>query len=333
MTTVDSSYVSTTVDDLLPVEPKLSKLDSAAPENIHDILIDLSHFKVTKVLQNNTNRKVVCLQGTFESKEGDAVVILEKTAFAEENLNNTDCFTVENTLEKVFQNDIYGDYKYFPGLELSTIKTTIIHPATEKHIVKFSTQRFYMVNETPTIYSNIVLPALCEEESNLQWVYNILEHKSETERIVYEDPDPETGFILVPDLKWSGEVDTLYLLAIVNKHHIKSLRDLTQEHLPLLQNIRDKGIEAIKTKYSLDASQLRIYLHYQPSFYHLHIHFCCLKHEAPGILAEKAHLLSNVISNIELLSDYYQKVTIPFAVRENDKLFKKLECEGILNKC
>ena len=35
-----------------------------------------------------------------------------------------------------------------------------------------------------------------------QWVYNILEKKTESERIVYEDADPETGFILLPDMKW-----------------------------------------------------------------------------------------------------------------------------------
>lgn len=73
-------------------------------------------------------------------------------------------------------------------------------------------------------------------------MYNILEHKSESERIVFEDVDPDNGFIMVPDLKWSGEIDTLYLLAISNKRNIKSLRDLTQEHLPLLKNIKDKGI-------------------------------------------------------------------------------------------
>lgn len=82
----------------------------------------------------------------------------------------------------------------------------------------------------------------------------------------------------------------------------------------------------------MDKSQLRIYLHYQPSFYHLHVHFTYLKYEAPGILAEKAHLLSNVISNIELLSDYYQKITLPFVVKETDNLFKKFEEAGVLKK-
>lgn len=37
------------------------------------------------------------------------------------------------------------------------------------------------------------------------------------------------------------QTDDLYLIAIVNKRNIKSLRDLTSEHLPLLQNIFQKG--------------------------------------------------------------------------------------------
>ena len=37
------------------------------------------------------------------------------------------------------------------------------------------------------------------------------------------------------------QVDDLYLIAIVHPRDIKSLRDLTSEHLPLLQNIFQKG--------------------------------------------------------------------------------------------
>lgn len=69
-----------------------------------------------------------------------------------------------------------------------------------------------------------------------------MEHKSEKERIIYEDSDPKSGFILLPDLKWNGTtLETLYLLGIVFQRNLKSLRDLTSEHLPLLKNIYDKG--------------------------------------------------------------------------------------------
>ncbi|CAG9761652.1 unnamed protein product [Ceutorhynchus assimilis] len=212
------------------------------------------------------------------------------------------------------------------------IKTTIIHPATEKHITKYSSHNCYIVDETPEIYNKIVLPQIIQDKFDLQWVYNILEHKSESDRILIEDTDPVDGFVVVPDLKWNGEIDTLYFLAICNRRDLKSLRDLTGDHLVLLNNIKTKTLQAIEAKYKLDSSQLRIYLHYQPSFYHLHIHFTYIKHEAPGILAERAHLLTIVIGNLQLASDYYKKITIPFVVRENDKLFARLEKEGIL-KC
>ncbi|XP_066152061.1 m7GpppX diphosphatase [Euwallacea fornicatus] len=312
---------------------KRQKLDENSSDSIHCSLKDLSAFKLKTVLHNNTTRKTVCLQGTFESTEGNALVILEKTAFAGENLvPESEYFTERSLLSKVFHNDAYGDYKYFPVPELNTIKTTVIHPATDKHILKYSIQQNYMVDETPEIYNSVILPHITKDKFDLQWVYNILEHKSESDRILVEDADPINGFVTVPDLKWNGEVDTLYFLAICNRRDLKSLRDLTGDHLSLLKNIQAKTKATIQEKYNLDSSQLRIYLHYQPSFYHLHVHFTYLRHEAPGILAERAHLLATVISNLELMSDYYQKVTIPFVVRENDGLFSKFEEKGILKK-
>lgn len=76
----------------------------------------------------------------------------------------------------------------------------------------------------------------------LQWVYNILERKAEVERIVFEDEDPLTGFVLLPDIKWDQkQLENLYLVAICHTHGIKSLRDLDRSHLPLLKNILTKG--------------------------------------------------------------------------------------------
>uniref|UniRef100_A0AAR5PA77 m7GpppX diphosphatase n=1 Tax=Dendroctonus ponderosae TaxID=77166 RepID=A0AAR5PA77_DENPD len=312
---------------------KKQKHDKDATESVHNHLKDLSGFQLDTVLLNNTSRKTVCLKGSFKSQEGDALVILEKTAFSAENLTPTsEYFTEKSYLEKVFHNDAYGNYTCFPVPELNSVKTTIIHPATEKHIIKYSSQNSYMLDETPDIYNNIVVPHITSDKFDLQWVYNIIDHKSESDRILVEDTDPINGFVVVPDLKWNGDLETLYFLAICNRRELKSIRDLTAEHLPLLNKIKATTINAIKSKYGLDGSQLRIYLHYQPSFYHLHIHFTYLRHEAPGILAERAHLLTTVISNLELISDYYQKATIPFVVRENDSLFEELAKQNLLKK-
>ena len=73
-------------------------------------------------------------------------------------------------------------------------------------------------------------------------MYNILEKKAEVERVVFEDSDPVTGFVLLPDLKWDQkQMENMYLVAICHTQGIKSLRDLDSSHLPLLKNILLKG--------------------------------------------------------------------------------------------
>jgi len=124
-------------------------------------------------------------------------------------------------------------------------------------------------------------------------------------------------------LKWDGKaVETLYLLAITHQRNVKSLRDLNASHIPLLKNIREAGIKAIQEKYGIEESRLRIYFHYQPSFYHLHIHFNPLSNEAPGIFCEKSHLLDTVISNLEIVPDYYKKATLSFVAYEGQELLE-----------
>lgn len=76
-----------------------------------------------------------------------------------------------------------------------------------------------------------------------QWVYNILNKETEADRIVFEDTCPDSGFILLPDMKWDRkDMDALYLQALVHRRDILSLRDLDQSYLPLLKNILEKGL-------------------------------------------------------------------------------------------
>lgn len=208
---------------------------------------------------------------------------------------------------------------------LAELKVSIIYPATEKHINKYSAQEFFLIEETPEMYSNVTLPFLMNEQFTLDWVYNILEHKQEADRIIYEDLDPTDGFMLLPDYKWNGQIESLYVQAIVMNRNIKSIRDLNATHLKMLKNIKTKGLENIKSKYGLKEDQVRAYFHYQPSFYHLHVHFTSLKYDAPGIVCEKSHLLNSVINNIELMPDYYQKSTLSFTVGEKSNLYKAIK--------
>ena len=61
------------------------------------------------------------------------------------------------------------------------------------------------------------------------------------DRVLYNDPDPETGFLILPDLKWDQkQVENLYLTGLARKG-IWSMRELRQEHLPLLKKLVCKG--------------------------------------------------------------------------------------------
>nr|XP_028563630.1 m7GpppX diphosphatase isoform X4 [Podarcis muralis] len=203
----------------------------------------LAEISVRKVLRESARDKTIFLHGQVNSASGDgtdAVVILEKTPFQEENI--AELLKKHTKLQLQMSNDIYSTYHLYLPPELNEIKTTVVYPATEKHLQKYLRQELSLIQETGEDYKKITLPFIESQSFSIQWVYNILEKKAEADRIIYENPDPAHGFVLIPDLKWNQkQVDDLYLIAICHCRGIKSLRDLTAEHLPLLKNISREG--------------------------------------------------------------------------------------------
>jgi len=65
-------------------------------------------------------------------------------------------------------------------------------------------------------------------------------------------------------------------------------------------------IETIKTKYGIDECYLKMFFHYEPSTYHLHIHFINTSHHEARSSVEYSHELNNVIFNLSLYSQYYK---------------------------
>lgn len=171
------------------------------------------------------------------------------------------------------------------------------------------------------MYETLILPFIQKAQFSIEWVYNVLEGKKEVDRILFKDLDPVTGFLLAKDFKWNSQIESLHVTALVMDRTIKSLRDLNASHLPLLENIRSNSLATIKSEFGLDESKIRAYFHYQPSYYHLHVHFTYLRFDAPGTHCERAHMLDTVISNIKIASDYYKKATLPFTVGEKSKMY------------
>lgn len=85
---------------------------------------------------------------------------------------------------------------------------------------------------------------------------------------------------------------------------------------------------AIFDQFQVPASKLRIYFHYQPSYAHLHVHFTHVKFDAPGSDCLRAHLVEDVISNLQIDGDFYKKKLLMFVVREHEDLYKSYKAAG-----
>ena len=98
--------------------------------------------------------------------EHDALIKLERPAFDEKKAK--DYLTDSTKLRLSFQNDIYSQYNAVTDPELNQLKVVTIMPATQKHILKYTKQDFYLINETPKDYTEITFPFIQENKHSLQ---------------------------------------------------------------------------------------------------------------------------------------------------------------------
>ncbi len=169
--------------------------------------------------------------------------------------------------------------------DFSDLKINLIYPCTAQHVAKYSRQGVRLVTETAAVYASRVRPYMERKRAGgrLNWVYNIIEGRTEAEDVVYRTAyageaghsgDASEGFLLLPDLNWDRTTaEALHLLAVVERRDIWSLRDLKRRHVPWLRRLQGQIIAAATEKYrGLEADQLKMYLHYQPTYYHFHVH-------------------------------------------------------------
>ncbi|KAJ7043548.1 scavenger mRNA decapping enzyme [Mycena alexandri] len=182
----------------------------------------------------------------------------------------------------------------------------------------YSEQSCVLVRETPEIYRRIVEPyisglpaertrwrvfrsACCvgckpniqlrQGNRNFGWPQRAIEALVSS-----------SEFIILPDMKWDlHTVGSLYLIAIVRDNSIRSIRDLRVRHIALLKSIQHEAIAVASDKWGIPKGGLRMYIHYQPSYYHFHVHIVNANYEAGlGMRVGQAHLLDDVIALLEL---------------------------------
>ncbi|KIK26397.1 hypothetical protein PISMIDRAFT_676236 [Pisolithus microcarpus 441] len=212
--------------------------------------------------------------------------------------------------------------------DLPDLKISVICPATEVHIRKYSKQDILMVHETPELYEKVVKPYIeAFPPSRTQWVRNILDGTSEAHSLLHSTDE----LLILPDMKWdptTSPLTALYLLALVRDPSIRSMRDLRggeNGHLPLLKAIRDAAHSVVDRKYGLARGSVRLYVHYQPSYYHFHVHIVHASQSGiMGMTVGQAHLLDDIISLLTVAPDILSSLTLTYGLGSQHGLYEPM---------
>jgi len=221
------------------------------------------------------------------------------------------------------------------------LKLNLIYPCTAQHISKYSAQGVRIVTETPAIYRDHIRPFMQEKRDagRLNWVFNIIEGRTEQEDVIFREHSNQAqgtenaddkGFLLLPDLNWDRKtITSLHLLGLVERTDIWSVRDLSKKHVPWLKTMRGKLLESTTKLYpQVEEDQLKLYVHYQPTYYHFHVHVVHVMLEAGATQAiGKAMGLDNIIGQLEAMDREdasMSDVSLSYTVGEASELWQQI---------
>ncbi|KAI8632115.1 HIT-like domain-containing protein [Xylariaceae sp. FL1651] len=273
----------------------------------------IPQFQFERLLNQDNGGRRIKLYGQVNSQP--ALLILERAPFPNTHEYLSALPTNLRSLTNLGNNDIYSWFLGSGGPifqneendKFADFKIDLICPCNDKHIKKYSRQGARFVTETPEIYHHKIQPLMqtSREGGSLNWLYNIIEGRKEVESVLYRTPsgqDGDEGFLLLPNLHWDQKtIEALHLLGIVERRDLWSLRDLKKKHIPWLKHMRAKLIDAtIQTFPQIGADQLKLFCHYHPTYYHLHIHIVHVMLEATSTQAVgKAVGLDSIIEQLE----------------------------------
>ena len=201
--------------------------------------------------------------------------------------------------QTVTQNDIYESH------DITVEMTGRLLVCNDKSKMKQFCNK--IISETYEEYQNFILEydKADNSEKRDKWIYNILDGISEQEQIIYSDE----SVIILPNYRWNGiDMNKLHILVIPRNKSLRSIRSLDSSHVELLEHCKSTASEIIKSIYDVDSSSLKMFFHYAPTTWHLHIHCVHINNNESNSSVEYCHELSSVIYNLSICSDYYKNV-------------------------
>ena len=252
----------------------------------------------------------------------------------------------------------FGYYHGHPTASAPPLSVEVISTAggpagaalLQKHVDRSTSQEMRLYRETPQSYDRCHLPYIeAIPAGATSWVDAVVSLQKERESLLYSegDADGDDGFTINVDPKWTahpemsgrdaasavagcadmGFTKQLYCLGIARDASVRSLRDLRAKHLPLLMRMREAGESIAGERYGVAPSQLRQFVHYPPQFYRFHWHVTHVNVHL-GIETERAHLLDDIIDNLERDPEHYARANLTCRVGETDGLWRRVCSAG-----
>lgn len=202
--------------------------------------------------------------------------------------------------KKTLENDVYEKYEATAIVdgELIICKDVTQMKQRVKKLVQEDYETYLQTLEKRDVKKDI-------------WIYNIIDGISEQEAILHRD-DKCIVFI---NYFWDGkDIDKLQLLCMPIDKELRTIRSLQLCDVELLEHMKSVTLQVIREKYGVEEEYIKMYFHYEPSTYHLHIHFVNTASNQLHSSVEYSHELNSVIFNLKMNSYYYRIIKLNIRV-------------------
>jgi len=175
--------------------------------------------------------------------------------------------------------------------------------------------------ETKYDYEKISLPYINSIfEKNIKWINKLIFNNSEEHKVLLRTK----SYVICKDIIWRNENNSQFYILAFPVKQIKTIRDLDHTDIDLLEEIKTQCINIAKT-YGISKEKLRMYFHYHPSYYQLHLHVCVNTHPALEFQLLRNYNLDLIIEKIKIKSEYWKNTSLKFELLSGTKLYNLLK--------
>ena len=241
-------------------------------------------------------------QREYDSVDGTVYrLVLEPTGTALTNM----CHLQKG--EELSNNQNYSSYRTRGDIPMRGVVYVDTHP-DEKEVQRLSEahEPHYVIES----YDDYMRKLENLDEINFAWIRKIISGEAEQEKVMEKNDE----FLVVRDWKFDithdeegnaiFDKEKLHVLGIPIAQ-IGSMRDIKTEHIPMLIDIKERGVELCREIFGVQRDEIKIYFHYPPTTYHLHVHFTWVDLSDSTVNFELAYDFDTVMRNIKLDPNYY----------------------------